>query len=55
VSVSCWAYMGHAALGEELVPLIIGSVVFMELGVQAAQELEKQVLAQYFVGLQVGG
>ena len=50
-----WAYMGHAALGEELVPLIVGSVVFMELGVQAAQDLEEQVLARYLAGLQAGG
>jgi hypothetical protein len=50
-----WAYMGHAALGEELVPLIVGSVLFMELGVQDAQDLEEQVLAQYLAGLQAAG
>lgn len=50
-----WSYMGHAALGEELVPLIVGSVLFMELGVQAALDLEEQVLAQYLAGLQAGG
>lgn len=50
-----WAFMGHAALGEELVPLIVGSVLFMELGVQAALDLEEQVLAQYIAGLQAGG
>ncbi len=50
-----WAYMGQAALGEDLVPLLIGSVNFLELEVQAAQDVEAQVVDHYLAGMHAGG
>jgi hypothetical protein len=47
-----WAFVGPAAVGEELVPLINASVAFMEVGLDQAQELEEEVLAGYLAGLQ---
>jgi hypothetical protein len=47
-----WAFVGPAAVGEELVPLINASIVFLEVGLDQAQELEEVVLAGYLAGLQ---
>jgi hypothetical protein len=47
-----WAFIGPAAVGEELVPLINASVAFLEVGLDQAQELEEEVLAGYLAGLQ---
>jgi hypothetical protein len=46
-----WAYVGHGALGEDLVPLIVASILFFEAELQDAQELEAHVLARYLEGL----
>jgi hypothetical protein len=50
-----WSFVGHGALGEELVPLIAGSVAFLEVDMFTGRELEEQVLAGYLQGLQDSG
>jgi hypothetical protein len=46
-----WASIGHGALGEELVPLIVASTLFFEVELLDAQELEGHVFARYLEGL----
>jgi len=46
-----WAFMGPGAIGEELVPLIEASILFLEVDLSDALELEKQVLEGYSAGL----
>jgi hypothetical protein len=50
-----WAFAGTGALGEELVPLILGSVVFYEVGLDKAQALEEIVFEGYLEGLRDAG
>lgn len=50
-----WSFAGHGALGEELVPLTVASVGFLEINIFAGRELEEQVLAGYLQGLQDSG
>jgi len=46
-----WAFAGKGALGEELVPLILASVMFFEVGLDKAQALEEIALEGYLKGL----
>ena len=50
-----WAFAGRGALGEELVPLILGSVMFFEVGVDQAQALEEIAMEGYLEGLHDAG
>jgi hypothetical protein len=50
-----WAFAGKGALGEELVPLILGSVMFFEVGLDQAQELEEIAFEGYLEGLRDAG
>ena len=50
-----WAFAGKAALGEELVPLVLGSVLFYEVGVDEGQALEEIVFEGYLQGLHDAG
>ena len=46
-----WAFAGRGALGEELVALILGSVLLYEVGLDKAQALEEIVFEGYLEGL----
>jgi len=46
-----WAFAGRGALGEELVPLILASVMFYEVGLDKAQALEEIAFEGYLKGL----
>jgi hypothetical protein len=46
-----WAFAGRAALGEELVPLVLGSVMFFEVGLDQVQALEEIAFEGYLNGL----
>jgi hypothetical protein len=46
-----WAFVGSGAVGEELVPLIEASIVFMEVDLSDVLEIENQVLEGYLAGL----
>jgi hypothetical protein len=50
-----WAFAGRGALGEELVPLILGSVMFFEVGLDQAQALEEIAFESYLEGLRDAG
>jgi hypothetical protein len=50
-----WAFAGRGALGEELVPLVLGSVIFFEVGLDQAQTLEEIALESYLAGLRDAG
>ncbi len=50
-----WAFAGRGALGEELVPLILGSVMFYEVGLDKAQALEEIAFEGYLEGLRDAG
>lgn len=50
-----WAFTGIGAIGEELAPLIIGSVGFMEVERAQLLELEEHVLTGYWEGLASAG
>ena len=50
-----WAFAGRGALGEELVPLILGSVMFFEVGLDRAQALEEIAFEGYLEGLRDAG
>jgi hypothetical protein len=50
-----WAFAGRGALGEELVPLILGSVMFFEVGLDQAQALEEIAFKSYLEGLRDAG
>jgi Phosphotransferase enzyme family len=50
-----WAFVGEGAIGEELVSLIQGSLLFFEIGLESAPELERVVLAGYVDGLRAAG
>jgi hypothetical protein len=50
-----WAFVGTGAIGVELVPLIQGSLLFFEVGLNEAHDLEQVVLAEYVHGLRAAG
>jgi hypothetical protein len=50
-----WAFAGKGALGEELVPLILGSILFYEVGLDEAQALEEVAFEGYLRGLREAG
>jgi hypothetical protein len=50
-----WAFAGKGALGEELVPLILASVMFFEVGLDKAQALEEIAFEGYLQGLHDAG
>ncbi|MCP4401225.1 MAG: hypothetical protein GY801_28495, partial [bacterium] len=50
-----WAFSGQGAIGEELVPLIHGTVLFFEVDLAQAQTLEEIVFAGYLNGLREVG
>jgi hypothetical protein len=50
-----WAFAGKGALGEELVPLVLGSVMFFEVGLDQAQALEEIAFESYLKGLRDAG
>ena len=50
-----WAFVGSAALGEELVPLTLANISFFEFNVFAGRELEEHVLTDYLDGLRDSG
>jgi hypothetical protein len=50
-----WAFAGRGALGEELVPLILGSVMLYEVGLDEAQALEEIAFEGYLEGLREAG
>jgi len=47
-----WAFMGQAALGEELVPLVLASVAFFAVDLTELQELDQIAFRNYLEGLQ---
>jgi hypothetical protein len=50
-----WAYVGHGAVGEELVSLVLGSLAFFEAVGIAPRELDAACFAGYLVGLREAG
>jgi hypothetical protein len=46
-----WAFMGRAALGEELVPLVLASVGFFAVDLAELPELDRIVFRHYLAGL----
>jgi hypothetical protein len=50
-----WAFAGKGALGEELVPLILASVMFFDVGLEKAQALEEIAFEGYLEGLRDAG
>jgi hypothetical protein len=50
-----WSYPGRAAIGQELVPLVLAGVAFNEVDVAQAQALEDIVYEGYLEGLHQAG
>jgi hypothetical protein len=50
-----WGFAGVGALGQELAAFIFGSLVFAEVDLAAAEDLEELALAAYLEGLQAAG
>ena len=50
-----WAYAGHGAVGEELVPLVVGSLFFFEAVGIAPRDLDAACFAGYVAGLREAG
>jgi hypothetical protein len=50
-----WAFVGESAIGVELVPLVQGSLLFFEVELNAAHDLEEVVLNEYVAGLRDAG
>jgi hypothetical protein len=46
-----WAFAGRGAVGEELVPLVLASLIFYEVGLDKAQALEEIAFEGYLKGL----
>jgi len=46
-----WSYAGQGAIGAEVVPLVLGTVGFLEVDLSQARELERIVLDGYVQGL----
>src|SRR5439155_4390297 len=50
-----WAYSGIGAVGEEIAPLVWGSLGFRDVPIEQAQELEALVFNSYLDGLRDAG
>jgi hypothetical protein len=50
-----WAYVGVAAIGEELVPLVVANLLFAEVEQSAGRELEDRAIDGYTAGLRASG
>jgi hypothetical protein len=50
-----WAFAGRAAIGAELVPLVLASVAFNEIDLAQTRPLEDIVFAGYLEGLRDAG
>lgn len=50
-----WSYAGWEAIGEEIVPLVLASVLFLEVDLAQAGELEDIVFQGYLEGLRDAG
>ena len=50
-----WAYVGTAAIGEELVPLVLANLAFVEVEFNAGRELEERAIDGYTDGLRASG
>ena len=50
-----WAYAGHGAVGEELVPLVLGSLYFFEAESIAPRDLDAACFTGYMAGLREAG
>jgi hypothetical protein len=50
-----WADAGHAAVGQELVPLVLGSLLFFEAVGIAPHDLDVACFANYVAGLREAG
>ena len=50
-----WSFVGQGALGEELVPLVVASIAFMEVDILMGGELEEKAFAGYLEGLHESG
>jgi len=46
-----WGFMGQAALGEELVPLVLASVIFFAVDPSELRELDQIAFGNYLEGL----
>jgi hypothetical protein len=50
-----WAFLGSAALGEEIAPLVAASLFFLEFDPDQAETLDKIVFESYLEGLGEAG
>jgi hypothetical protein len=50
-----WAFVGSAAPGEEIAPLVAASLNFLDFDIAQAQELDQVVFESYLNGLQEAG
>lgn len=50
-----WAFVGSATPGEEIAPLVAGSINFLEFGPSQAHELDQVVFDGYLEGLRSAG
>ena len=50
-----WAFMGNAAVGEEIAPLVAASLNFLEIDASQARALDKIVFESYLAGLGEAG
>jgi len=50
-----WEFVGHGAVGEELVPLVLASLFFFEAEGIAPRELDATCFASYVAGLREAG
>ena len=50
-----WEFAGVSALGAEVAPLVGGSLLFDELDVAIADEIETAIVASYLAGLRAAG
>ena len=50
-----WAFAGIGAVGADLAPLIVGSLLFFEVADAAPQDLAETALAAYMSGLREAG
>jgi Phosphotransferase enzyme family len=50
-----WAFAGHGAVGEELVPLVVGSLAFFEAEGIRPRDLDAACFASYVAGLREAG
>jgi hypothetical protein len=50
-----WAFVGGAALGEEIAPLVAGSINFMDFDSTQIRELDQTVFEGYLEGLRSAG